>query len=105
MEVGSFYASTGVELNKISTDKNQLSIEVKKEKDITNEISFIGCKKGQTEPEELKSIKGHQGSLELTDDLLFVRCKITSSKLQSNPIEDILYETAWTQPVVPSRKN
>lgn len=100
MELGNFYASTGVELNKISHDERQLSIEVKKEKDITYRISLIGCKKGQTEPEELKAIEGYKASFELTDDLLFVRCKITSSKLQANPIENILYEAAWTQPVL-----
>ena len=105
MELGNFYASTGVELDKISHEERHLSIEVKKEKDITYRISFIGCQKGQTEPEELMAIDGHKASFELTEDLLFVRCKITSSKLQANPIEDILYEAAWTQPVVPSIEN
>ena len=50
-------------------------------------------------PVEFKTFEGSQASFELTDDILFVRCKITSTKLQDNPIEDILYEMAWTQPV------
>ncbi|MFT7247256.1 MAG: hypothetical protein ACI9QN_000993 [Arcticibacterium sp.] len=99
MEAGEFYASTGVELNELILDKNKLSIEVKKDPNVTYQITFIGCKKGKTETEELISVEGDKASFELTNDLLFVRCKITSSKLHENPIEDLLYETAWTQPV------
>ena len=100
LEAGEFYASTGIELKNLILDNNKLSIEVKKETDITYQISFIGCKKGKTEPEEFMSVEGNMASFELTNDILFVRCKIISSKLHANPIEDLLYETAWTQPVL-----
>ena len=99
MEEGNFYASTGVELNELNIENNKLSIEVKADPDITYQIAFIGCKKGKTEPEEFMSMEGNKASFELTDDILFVRCKITSSKLHANPIEDLIYETAWTQPL------
>ncbi len=100
MEVGEFYASTGVELKDLNFDINTLSIEVKEETGITYKISFVGCKKGETSPEEFKVVDGNKASFNLTDDILFVRSKITSSKLHGNPIEGLLYETAWTQPVV-----
>lgn len=100
MEAGEFYASTGVELQNLIWDNNKLSIEVKKEIDITYKISFIGCKKGKTEPEEFMTVEGDKASFEFTNDILFVRCKIISSKLHGNPIEDLLYQTAWTQPVL-----
>ncbi len=100
MEAGSFYASTGVELKELTLDDNKLSIEVKKEKDITYKISFVGCKKGDITSEEFMNVEGDKASFDLTNDILFVRCKITSSKLNGNPIEDLLYETAWTQPVL-----
>ncbi len=100
MEVGDFYASTGVELNRLIIDENRISIEVNPESGVSYEIVFIGCKKGKSGPEELMSAEGVKASFELTDDLLFVRCKIISSKLHGNPIEDLLYETAWTQPVL-----
>ena len=99
MEAGDFYASTGVELKELTLANNMLSIEANMEADVTYKISFIGCKKGKSEPEELMSIEGNKASFELTDDILFVRGKITSSKLHANPIENLLYETAWTQPV------
>lgn len=100
MESGDFYASTGVSLKKMEYAKNKLSIEVVEEKGINYIITFIGCRKGKSQPEEFISTKGTKADFELTDDILFARCKITSSKLQDNPIEDILYEMAWTQPVL-----
>ncbi len=100
MEAGQFYASTGVVIIDLITDNNMLSVEVERETGITYQISFIGCKKGQAEPEIFMSIEGDKASFELTNDILFVRCKIVSSKLHGNPIEDLLYETAWTQPVL-----
>ena len=100
MEVGDFYASTGVELKDMTIDENRISIEVNQEAGVTYNINFVGCKKGKDVSEELLSTEGGKVSFELTSDLLFVRCKITSSKLHENPIEDLLYESAWTQPVI-----
>ena len=98
MEAGQFYASTGVELNEVTFQNNKLSIEVKKEENTTYKISFIGCKKGQSEPEVFASVENSKASFKLASDVLYVRCKITSSKLHKNPIEDLFYENAWTQP-------
>ncbi|MEJ2113805.1 MAG: histidinol-phosphatase [Flavobacteriaceae bacterium] len=98
MEQGDFYASTGVELKEVVFENNMLNVEVMEESDVTYNLSFIGCKEGNTEPELLQSVIGNKASFKLEDDILFIRCKITSSKLQDNPIEDILYESAWTQP-------
>ena len=54
---------------------------------------------GAEKVEEVATVEGESAALELEQDWLFVRCKITSSKLQENPIENLLYEMAWTQPV------
>lgn len=102
MEAGQFYSSTGVTLKDINYQNNTLSVVVDAEQGVTYSIVFIGCKKGESESSIFKSIVGNEASFELTDDILFMRCKITSSKLQDNPIENILYETAWTQPVIPA---
>ncbi len=101
LEAGEFYASTGVELKDMRSSNNNLSIVVEQEEGISYQISFIGCKKGMTKPEEFLSVEGSTASFEITDDILFVRCKIVSSKLHPNPIEDLIYESAWTQPVLP----
>jgi len=100
LEDGNFYSSTGVELKKLEYNQNILSVEVEPKNGIAYEIAFIGCKKGQSETEELMVVNDTQAQFELTEDMLFVRSKITSSKLHDNPIEDILYEMAWTQPIV-----
>ncbi|MCF7567754.1 histidinol-phosphatase [Sabulilitoribacter arenilitoris] len=99
MEAGQFYASTGVELKELTFNNNILSVEVKADKNITYKISFIGCKKEEGEPEEFAFFESNKASFKLTKDMLYVRCKITSSKLHKNPVEDLLYENAWTQPV------
>jgi len=103
MESGEFYASTGVELTELENADNTLSVDVKSEPGVTYKISFIGCRKGEIEPEVLFAAAGNTASFEVTEDFLYVRSKVVSSKLHSNPIEDLIYETAWTQPVLPSR--
>ncbi len=100
MESGNFYSTTGVTLNKVKFDGKKLSIDVNPEAGVDYVISFIGCRKGQSEPVEFEAIEGPSGSFELTEDILFVRCKITSTKFQDNPIENLVYEMAWTQPVL-----
>jgi hypothetical protein len=102
MEAGDFYASTGVELKDLNINDKKITIEVKPEAGIRYSIAFIGYKKGNHVTEELMAIEGNKASIEITNDLLFVRGKITSSKLHANPVEEMLYETAWTQPVLVS---
>jgi len=100
MEAGEFYASTGVSLKTLENDNKELSIAVEAEEGISYKIEFIGCKKGDSKTTILKEIDGTEANFKIDDDILFVRCKITSTKLQENPIENILYETAWTQPIL-----
>ncbi|MDX1767168.1 MAG: histidinol-phosphatase [Arenibacter troitsensis] len=98
MERGDFYSSTGVTLKTLDIDDRNIKVEVEPEAGVDYTISFIGCLKEETEVKELKTVEGTTANFELTDDILFIRSKITSTKLQENPIEDIKYETAWTQP-------
>lgn len=99
LEAGDFYASTGVTLKEVSLADNIFKVAVATEEGIKYTFSFIACLKGAEKVEVVATIEGESASLELKEDWLFVRCKITSSKLQENPIENLLYEMAWTQPV------
>jgi hypothetical protein len=101
MQAGEFYATTGVELKALEREGKALNVEVKPEKEVSYTISFIGCKKGKTEAEVLAVVQGTRARFELSDELLFVRCKIVSSKKQHNPVDEGSLETAWTQPVIP----
>ena len=100
MEAGQFYASTGITLETLSFKKNKLSIKIAKEAGVSYTISFIGCKKGESGTKVLKTVEDSEANFDLTEDLLFVRSRIISSKQHSNPIEDLLYEMAWTQPLL-----
>ena len=99
MEEGDFYASTGVELSELRVEKKTISIKVKAESGIDYQIHFIGANKKDSQVRELEVISGTQGSFTLSPDHLYVRAKITCSKLKANPFHDGEYEAAWTQPV------
>jgi hypothetical protein len=103
LESGNFYSSTGVSIKTLTYENNKIYLEIEPEKGVTYEITFIGYEKGQTEAKLLKVVNQTQAKFQITEDMLFARCKITSSKLQENPIEDMLYEMAWTQPVLPTK--
>ena len=99
MEQGQFYASTGIELRRLRFRNNKLTVKVKQEPGVKYQISFIGCGVGDTETHILKEHSGASASFKLDPDILFVRAKIMSDKLHSNPIETAVYEMGWTQPV------
>ena len=100
LEAGQFYATTGVVLDEVSFVDNVLTIDVAEEEGISYTIYFIGCRSENSMPEILRSEVATQAYFQLTEDLLFVRCRITSTKEQHNPVEDMVYEMAWTQPVI-----
>ncbi|MBK8506112.1 MAG: histidinol-phosphatase [Saprospiraceae bacterium] len=98
MEKGDFYASTGVSLSELSFRNHKISITVDEQPDVNYEIVFIGARKDGNVISELSKVNGGQASFKVTSDLWFVRVKIISDKTHSNPIENINYEMAWTQP-------
>ena len=105
MEAGDFYASTGVFFSDIKFEHNTLSVSILQAEGVSYSISYIGVKKDKTEAEVFKTVNGNHASFEMSEDILYVRCKVTSSKLHSNPVEKILYEMAWTQPQLRNSEN
>jgi hypothetical protein len=99
MEAGDFYASTGVELSTCDFQKNEITITVNAKPNTDYKIEFIGCQEGEKQSKVLKEIDGSKAIFSVTKDLQFVRAKITSTQLHSNPVEELNYEMAWTQPV------
>jgi predicted metal-dependent phosphoesterase TrpH len=100
LERGDFYASSGVVLKKVVVQKKTISLEVEPEAGITYTIEFIGAKAGSEKATVLKRITGTSAEFQLTPQHVFVRARITSSKLKPNPYRDKEVEMAWTQPVV-----
>ena len=99
MEAGKFYASTGVEFKTLFFEKNEIRIEIAEAKDVTYIIDFIGVKKGENDSRVIESVKGASATLNVTDEYIFVRAVVTSTKQKYNPFEEGDFEMAWTQPV------
>jgi len=123
MEAGEFYSSSGVVLKDVRREGKVLSLEIKPERGVTYTTEFIGTRKdydGRNEPHRtpkgdavrithrysadigkvLATMKGAKAGYTLTGDELYVRARITSSKLKENPYREGEFEQAWTQPVV-----
>ena len=98
MEAGQFYSTTGVILKKLTFEDNLLSIAIRPESDVTYEFEFIGQFAGES-PKILHRQSATEVQYQLTEDVEYVRARITSSKLMENPVYEKEQEMAWTQPV------
>ena len=124
MESGRFYASSGVTLDEVTATPKSLSITVRPDPDATYRIDFIGTLKGfdrNSEPIRdtmgkklpntrrysseigtvLKSVNDTTGKYDFTGEELYVRARITSTRVHPNPSVPGEFERAWTQPVRP----
>jgi hypothetical protein len=124
MEAGDFYASTGVRLKDIRRGRRELALEIDPEPDISYTTEFIGTLNGfdptsQPGPRPTNSIyavtrryseeigtvlavvEGQRARYTLQGDELYVRAKVTSSKVKTNAFAVGEKESAWVQPLVP----
>jgi hypothetical protein len=125
---GDFYSSAGVILEKLSSTKKTFTVTPKKEAGVTYTTQFIGTRKGYDRtsklalddngnemPNRTRIYSDDIGEIfyETTDvpavytfdgDELYVRAKVFSSKLKSEPCTAGDVELAWTQPVVVAGK-
>lgn len=100
MEAGQFYSSTGVTLNSITTDNNKIEIDIKKEDGVSYTIEFIGAVGDEETTKVLESVNGGTAEFDVLSSHRFVRARITSTKIKSNPFKEGEFEMAWTQPIV-----
>lgn len=126
MEAGDFYASSGVTVKDVKFNGKTLGIEIQGEPGVTYTTEFIGTRKGYDARNEpvlsaggqplrvthrysadigavLKQVKGSAASYTLKGDEIYVRARITSSKLKANPYAEGEFEMAWVQPVTPRK--
>jgi hypothetical protein len=101
LEAGNFYSSTGVTLDQVKTTNKSLFVKVRPEPGVSYRIEFIGVKKGEQRSKILKTIQGNEGSFKVSSQYIFVRSRIISSKIKSNPFSAGDLEMAWTQPISP----
>lgn len=123
MEAGDFYASSGVTLRDVQRGKKSLSVEIETEPGVTYTTEFIGTRKGYDRKSQpvtdesgttmrttrqysadigkvLAKVEGASASYKLKGDEIYVRARITSSKLKADPYREGEVEVAWTQPLV-----
>jgi hypothetical protein len=93
-----------VELENVTFEENVLSIKVKPETGVDYQIKFIGAHKDRLESEVLETMKGPAADFRLSEDHLFVRAKIISSKIKDNPYREGDLQVAWVQPYEPVKK-
>ena len=125
MTRGDFYASTGVELERVDFDATSgtLTLQIKPDGDAKFTTEFIGTPVGfdqSTKPRiDPKTGQAVQGTLDYSADVgkvfatvsgltatyrmngdeLYIRATVTSDKPPSNPTTESPLKKAWTQPV------
>jgi hypothetical protein len=124
LESGEFYASTGVMLDEIKREGDELHLAIRTEPGVTYKTEFIATMKGtslEAKPKHDKDGRELPVTADYSPDIgkvvaesssltpryaftgkeLYVRAKVISSKPHPNPYAKGDVEVAWTQPVVP----
>jgi hypothetical protein len=122
---GDFYASTGVEFERLEFDEatGTLSLEIKPNGDAQYTTQFIGTPQDfdqSTTPrvdsesgeliegtldysadvgKVLATVSGLTAQYRLTGNELYVRATVTSDQAPANPTSESPFQKAWTQPV------
>jgi hypothetical protein len=120
LEAGDFYGSSGVVLESVSANAEQLSVTIRGEPGVQYRIRFIGTREDYDRSKEeiqvdeasllyrysddigevFADVEGTSGSYRFRGDELYVRAKIISNRLMENPYRQGEHEAAWIQPVV-----
>jgi hypothetical protein len=127
IEAGDYYCSTGVTLREIRRGAEALSLVIDTEPGVKYNTQFIATMKdAPLQGEAYADDKGAfldvtrkysneigkvvaesssaQPSYRLTGNEIYVRAKVTSTKLHPNPFQKGDFEAAWTQPVQPASR-
>ncbi len=123
LEKGRFYSSSGVTLNRVVSDEKGLTIDIDGEPDVEYTVEFIGTRSGfdpastpvvdkdgnemnvtRRYSEDIGKVfaksTGTSASYQFTGDELYVRARITSTKIHPNPSTIGDFEQAWVQPAL-----
>jgi len=124
LETGDFYCSSGVVLDDVSRVDNELRLKIRTEPGVTYTTEFVATMKGAkldgtrklgpdgkpapitgTYSSDIGKVvatsTAASPSYKLTGNELYVRAKVTSSKVPENPYAPGDTEKAWTQPITP----
>lgn len=122
LEVGEFYASTGVVLSEVRCETTRYRVQVQPEAGVRHTIEFVGTRRGFSRSGEsvrnaagevlritrrygtdigevLARVEGDAGEYACRGDELYVRARVISTRLKANPCFVGEVERAWTQPI------
>lgn len=117
LELGDFYATTGVSLTEISCNHDRIKLKILTEPGVQYVTEFIGTSRNFTQRMGMKRVAdedigrvldyvpGSTPTYVFKGDELYVRAKVISTKLKTTPYETGDYEVAWSQPVLPGRRS
>lgn len=101
---GAFYASTGVKLRDFGASDDTLWVSIETEPGLAYTTEFIGTRLRDGEPAEIGEVlatsTASRAEYWLSDDVLYVRACVTSSRPHPNPFAEGDMETAWIQPII-----
>lgn len=111
MHAGDFYASSGVTLDSIKTERGKMIVKIHAEPGVAYTTRFVGTRlgpdaDGDGQPdlglvgEVLDETMDHSATYTFTGDEIYVRAVIISSRPHPNPYMKGDHEMAWVQPVV-----
>ena len=102
IERGDFYASSGVVLDDVRFDGEELAIDVRPADGASYVTEFLGTRADGETGEVLQRVAGTRPRYRLRGDELFVRATVTSSLPADNPVFEGQRRQAWVQPVRPA---
>ncbi|MCF7797820.1 MAG: histidinol-phosphatase [Lentisphaeria bacterium] len=102
LEVGDFYASTGVSLDSIHHSEKTYGFSIKPEPEVIYTTQFIVTLRDRPEEHGVVrfSATGQHPVYTIRGDELYVRAKVISSKPKADPGTPGEKECAWVQPVL-----
>lgn len=124
MEAGDFYGTSGVLLDDIEQNDDQIAIRIRPEPGVRYVTRFIGTRQGYDSTSTavlpksgervtrrysddigvvLAEVEGTEPVYQVQGDELYVRVNVVSSKPKANAVHAGEVEEAWVQPYVPGR--
>jgi hypothetical protein len=107
MLAGDFYASSGVTLESVTSDKEGITVRVAAQPEVKYTIRFTGTRvQGEKTGEigvVLQETAGSVATYLFKNDELYVRATVVSSRRHPNGYSPEDFESAWAQPVVVRR--
>jgi hypothetical protein len=95
-----------VELVDVRFDSTRMTIDIDAEEGVTYRTEFIGATREDDDIDPtarvLRTIDGDSATYDFQGDELYVRARVTSSRLHPRPYRNGDFEMAWAQPVLPA---